>query len=64
MNPAFPSALLEKVRQSKIIAVVVIDDANDAAPLAEALLAGGISAIELTLRTPTAFESLRRIREA
>ncbi|MCX6960853.1 MAG: bifunctional 4-hydroxy-2-oxoglutarate aldolase/2-dehydro-3-deoxy-phosphogluconate aldolase [Verrucomicrobia bacterium] len=64
MNPAFPSALLEKVRQSKIIAVVVIDDANDAAPLAGALLAGGISAIELTLRTPTAFESLRRIREA
>jgi 2-dehydro-3-deoxyphosphogluconate aldolase/(4S)-4-hydroxy-2-oxoglutarate aldolase len=55
MNPAFPSALLEKVRQSKIIAVVVIDDANDATPLAEALLAGGISAIELTLRTPTAF---------
>jgi len=64
MNPAFPSTLLEKVRQSKIIAVVVIDDANDAAPLAGALLAGGISAIELTLRTPTAFESLRRIREA
>ena len=64
MNPAFPSTLLEKVRQSKIIAVVVIDDANDAAPLAGALLAGGISAIELTLRTPTAFGSLRRIREA
>ena len=63
MNPAFPTELLEKVRQLKIIAVVVIDDANDATPLARALLDGGISALELTLRTPTAFESLRRIRE-
>ena len=63
MDPAFPSALLEKVRQLKIIAVVVIDDANDATTLAQALMDGGISGIELTLRTPTAFESLSRIRE-
>jgi 2-dehydro-3-deoxyphosphogluconate aldolase/(4S)-4-hydroxy-2-oxoglutarate aldolase len=62
MKLAFPAPLLEKVRQTRIIAVVVIDDANDAVPLAKALMEGGISAIELTLRTPTAFESLRRIR--
>jgi len=64
MNQLFPSTLLEKVRQAKIVAVVIIDDASDAVPLAGALVAGGISAIELTLRTPAAFESLRRIREA
>lgn len=63
MNTAFPEPLLEKVRQQKIIAVVVIDDAEAAVPLALALLEGGISVIELTMRTPSAFESLQRIRE-
>ena len=63
MDSIFPTALLEKVRQQRIIAVVVIDDANDATALAQALQSGGISGIELTLRTPSAFESLRRIRE-
>ncbi len=63
MNNAFPEVLLEKIRQHKIIAVVVIDDADDAVPLAKALLNGGVSAIELTLRTPAAFECLQRVRE-
>jgi 2-dehydro-3-deoxyphosphogluconate aldolase / (4S)-4-hydroxy-2-oxoglutarate aldolase len=63
MKHIFPEPLLEKIRRQKIIAVVVIDDAEAAVPLAKALLDGGISAIELTLRTPAAFESLRRIRE-
>ena len=43
--------------------MVVIDDAEAAVPLARALLAGGISVIELTLRTSSAFESLKNIRE-
>ena len=63
MNTTFPESLLKIIRQQKIIAVVVIDDAEDAVPLAAALMHGGISAIELTLRTPSAFESLQRIRE-
>jgi 2-dehydro-3-deoxyphosphogluconate aldolase / (4S)-4-hydroxy-2-oxoglutarate aldolase len=41
-----------------IIPVVVIDDAGHAAPLAEALLAGGIAGAEVTLRTPAAFGAL------
>ena len=56
-------SLLQKIRQLKIIAVVVIDDSDDAVPLAHALLDGGITAIELTLRTPSAFDSLQRIRK-
>ena len=35
-----------------IIPVVVLDDAADALPLADALLAGGLTSIEMTLRTP------------
>lgn len=62
MKNHFAEPLLAKVRAAKIIAVVVIDNPEDAAPLAQALIAGGISAIELTLRTPSAFESLAAIR--
>lgn len=63
-SQSIPEPLLQRIREARIIAVVVIDDPEDAVPLAEALMAGGIQAIELTLRTATAFESLRRIRKA
>ncbi|HSV55718.1 MAG TPA: bifunctional 4-hydroxy-2-oxoglutarate aldolase/2-dehydro-3-deoxy-phosphogluconate aldolase [Magnetospirillaceae bacterium] len=51
----------QRIRQSPVIAVLVIDDARDAAPLARALLRGGVRAIELTLRTAAAFEALERV---
>lgn len=57
-----PAALQSQIKTSRIVAVLVIDSAADAIPLARALLAGGIAAMELTLRTPAALESLRRIR--
>ena len=34
-----------------VLAVLVVDDAADAVPLAKSLLAGGVRAMELTLRT-------------
>ncbi len=46
---------------SPVIPVIVLSDAADAVPLARALLAGGVQALELTLRTPAGLESLRRI---
>ncbi|MGI8459632.1 MAG: bifunctional 4-hydroxy-2-oxoglutarate aldolase/2-dehydro-3-deoxy-phosphogluconate aldolase [Propionibacteriaceae bacterium] len=48
---------------SRVIPVVTIDDPDHAVPVARALLAGGIPVIELTLRTPTAAESLSRIAQ-
>lgn len=39
-----------------IIPVLVVEDAATAAPLAEALVAGGLPALEVTLRTPAALE--------
>lgn len=48
----------------RLLAVLVIDDAESAIPVAESLLAGGIDAMELTLRTPAALEAASRIREA
>jgi 2-dehydro-3-deoxyphosphogluconate aldolase/(4S)-4-hydroxy-2-oxoglutarate aldolase len=44
-----------------VIPVVVIDDADDAEPLAEALLAGGLDVVEVTFRTAAAPAALERI---
>ena len=46
---------------SPVMPVVVIDDADDAVPVARALLAGGIGVIELTLRTPAALSAIERV---
>ncbi len=62
MNSSFPDELRQELRQTGVIAVLMIDRADDAVPLARALLAGGVDCIELTLRTDAALESLRRIR--
>lgn len=44
-----------------VIPVVTIDDAAHAAPLARALLAGGIRTIEITLRTRAALDAIRAV---
>ncbi len=49
------------MRLAPVIPVVVIDDAKAAVPMARALVAGGIPAIEVTLRTPAALEAIRAI---
>jgi 2-dehydro-3-deoxyphosphogluconate aldolase/(4S)-4-hydroxy-2-oxoglutarate aldolase len=46
-----------------ILAVVTLHDLDDLPPLAVALHAGGIRAIELALRTPVALEAITRLRE-
>lgn len=46
-----------------LLPVVVIDDAAAARPLAEALREGGIRQIEVTLRTPAAWEALRAMAQ-
>jgi 2-dehydro-3-deoxyphosphogluconate aldolase/(4S)-4-hydroxy-2-oxoglutarate aldolase len=49
------------LRLAPVVAVVVIDDLAAAVPLARALVAGGIRAIEITLRTPVALDAIRAI---
>jgi len=44
-----------------VVPVLIIEDAADAVPLARALVAGGLRALEVTLRTPAAHEAIRRI---
>jgi 2-dehydro-3-deoxyphosphogluconate aldolase/(4S)-4-hydroxy-2-oxoglutarate aldolase len=47
--------------QQRLVCVAVIDRAEDAVPLAEALLAGGLNCIEVTFRTADAAESISAI---
>ncbi|WP_200945056.1 MULTISPECIES: bifunctional 4-hydroxy-2-oxoglutarate aldolase/2-dehydro-3-deoxy-phosphogluconate aldolase [unclassified Nocardioides] len=53
-----PSSVLDVV---PVMPVVVIDDLAHAVPVARALVAGGLPAIELTLRTPVALDAIRAI---
>ncbi|MGW3492921.1 bifunctional 4-hydroxy-2-oxoglutarate aldolase/2-dehydro-3-deoxy-phosphogluconate aldolase [Streptomyces sp. NPDC001020] len=46
-----------------VVPVVVVQDAADAVPLARALVAGGLPAIEVTLRTPAGLDAIRAIAE-
>lgn len=50
-------------KDTKIIPVVIIDDAEHALPLVDAILEGGINVIEITLRTEAAFEAISRVRD-
>ncbi|MBO9406659.1 bifunctional 4-hydroxy-2-oxoglutarate aldolase/2-dehydro-3-deoxy-phosphogluconate aldolase [Shimia sp. R9_1] len=46
-----------------IVPVLVVENASDAKPLAEALVAGGLPALEVTLRTPAALDVIRAMAE-
>lgn len=54
-------AVEELTGLAPVIPVVVIDALEDAVPLAEALVRGGLPAIEVTLRTPPALAAIERI---
>lgn len=54
--------MLRRIERAGVISVLIIENAADAVPLARALLAGGIDAMELTLRTDAAIDGLKQIR--
>ena len=58
----FNKDLQQRISRTGAIAVLIVDDAEAAVPLAEALVEGGIDCMELTLRTPAAFEALQAIK--
>ncbi|GEP09394.1 bifunctional 4-hydroxy-2-oxoglutarate aldolase/2-dehydro-3-deoxy-phosphogluconate aldolase [Methylobacterium gnaphalii] len=49
------------MRSVPVIPVLVIEDVAHAAPIAEALVAGGLVALEVTLRTPAALDVIREM---
>ncbi|MFZ1749401.1 MAG: bifunctional 4-hydroxy-2-oxoglutarate aldolase/2-dehydro-3-deoxy-phosphogluconate aldolase [Saprospiraceae bacterium] len=63
MNLMMPYDIATKIDDAGIIAVLVIDELKHALPLAEALLKGGVDTVELTLRTPIAFDAAIAIKK-
>lgn len=64
MTPAEQSAAALRVCQlAPVVPVLVIDDLAHAIPLAQALVAGGLPALEVTLRTPVALEVIRAMAD-
>ena len=49
------------MKLAPVIPVLVIDDLANARPIAEALIAGGVRALEVTLRTPVALDVIREM---
>jgi len=57
------SAIITVLRSTPVIPVLTIDHADQALPLAEALLSGGLTVLEITLRTPSALGAISAIRK-
>ncbi len=55
--------LAEIVAATSVMPVMVIDRIDDAVPLAQALVDGGIRVLEITLRTEAGLEAVKRIRQ-
>lgn len=49
--------------RAPVVPVLVIDDAATAVPLAQALVAGGLPVLEVTLRTPAALEAIHTMAQ-
>ncbi len=57
------SEVLKQIGALRLVPVVVIDDAKDAVPLAEALVAGGLPCAEITFRTAAAAEAIKKVSQ-
>src|SRR5664280_1651304 len=55
---------MDQIFKKRVVPVAVIDRLDDAVPLAEALMAGGLEVIEVTFRTTAAEAAIRNITKA
>ena len=51
------------MRLAPVVPVIVVDAVEHAVPLAQALVAGGLRALEVTLRTPAALDAIRAMKQ-
>jgi 2-dehydro-3-deoxyphosphogluconate aldolase/(4S)-4-hydroxy-2-oxoglutarate aldolase len=63
MKDLFTPKMRAQLAASRAIATVIVENVEDARPLAEALLAGGIKVVEITMRTPAALQVMQVIAE-
>lgn len=55
------SDIMQRIGQVRLIPVIAIEDAANASPLGQALLAGGLPVAEITFRTSAAEQSIRAL---
>ena len=58
------NAVLEQIQKIGIVPVVVINNVEDAVPLAQALCAGGLPCAEVTFRTEAAAGAIKAMTDA
>jgi 2-dehydro-3-deoxyphosphogluconate aldolase / (4S)-4-hydroxy-2-oxoglutarate aldolase len=58
-----PTAVLATISSGRLLPVIVVQDANDAPPLATALKAGGLSCAEITFRSAAAADAIRAMAD-
>lgn len=63
MSTPIPATVLPAF-STRVLPVIVIDKLAQAVPLAQALLAGGVDAMEITLRTPVAMDAISAVAHA
>ncbi len=56
------SGIEQIMRLAPVIPVIVIDRVEDAVPMAEALVAGGLTVLEVTMRTPAALDAIKAMK--
>src|ERR1700737_4855204 len=59
--PSSQANLLALLRSARVVPVLTIERFEDAVPLARALVAGGVRALEITLRPPVALEAAKAV---
>ncbi|MBP2462268.1 MULTISPECIES: 2-dehydro-3-deoxy-phosphogluconate aldolase [unclassified Rhizobium] len=60
-NPSKTEKLLTILKLQPVVPVLIVDDAKSAVLLARALVAGGLRAIEITMRTPAALDAVKAV---
>jgi 2-dehydro-3-deoxyphosphogluconate aldolase/(4S)-4-hydroxy-2-oxoglutarate aldolase len=58
------AALLDILRRAPVVPVIVVHELRTAIPLAEALVEGGLTVLEVTLRTPVGLAAIEAMRRA
>lgn len=63
MQSKFPEEVKRDLAIRGVVAVLMIENVKDAVPVAKALVHGGVTAIELALRTDAAMDAIKAIRK-
>lgn len=57
------SELTEEIERQAVVPALVLDRASAAVPMVESLMAGGMTIVEVTLRTPAACKAIAAMRD-